>query len=492
MILNRFLRISWLPLLVAGVAVAQEADTIAAEDDPITVLDQVVPVADDESADIGPPDDLSVDEPVSDHERLIIEFERFKTLQSSGVYDEAENVAKRVVEISIRMYGPRSNDTAKALSNLALVQHQMANYEAARQNFQDAVDIISDNEDNLSEMLINPLTGLGGAELESGRPDLARRTYQQAVHVSHVNEGPHNIRQIQILEALAETNLRLGELDDAKNAQDMIYALNLRYYSNNALGMIPSLMRRAQWQRRTGHILDERATYRRVIRIIESQRGKEDMSLITPLVRLGQSYYFVDTSDSTSYQAGTLATGELYFKRAVRITEESAEPDWRKLSSTKLALGDYYNYRGDQGRARKAYREVWKMLSSDEERLAVRHEHLERAIALNAEPIPQYTGGATQNDRLHSDPELREGRIVVAYDINSRGRVENLKIVEANPADFSDIRSYIVREMRTRIHRPRFVDAQPADAPNQMLTHTFYYRQNELDKLRQNDEADES
>ena len=368
----------------------------------------------------------------------------------------------------------------------------MANYEAARQNFQNAVDIISDNEDNLSEMLINPLTGLGGAELESGRPDLARRTYRQAVHISHVNEGPHNLRQIQILEALAETNLRLGELNDAKNTQDMIYALNLRYYSDNALGMVPSLMRRAQWQRRTGHILDERATYRRVIRIIESQRGKDDMSLITPLVRLGQSYYFVDTSDSTPYPAGSLATGELYFKRAVRITEESPEPDWRTLASTKLALGDYYIYRGEQGRARKAYREVWNMLSGDEERLEMRRDHLESAIALNAEPIPQYTGGATQNDRLLSDPQLREGRIVIAYDINSRGRIENLKIVEANPADFSDIRSYLIREMRSRVHRPRYVDAQPTDEPNQMLTHTFYYRQNELEKLRQNAEADET
>jgi len=480
--------------LLACPLLAQEAVKGDEESDRITVLDQVVPVADEASAEdrpagddqdgAAPPESLSDDPELSDRERLLAEFDRYKELKAAGVYDEAENVAKRVVEMSIQQTGPTSNDTAKALSNLAIVQHGANNYEAAQQNFQASIDIITDNEDNLSALLINPLTGLGSAQLEGGRPDLASRTFGQAVHISHVNEGPHNLEQIFILEALAETNLRLGSVEDAKNNQDMIYALNLRHYTGNAMDMVPSLMRRAKWQRRTGYVLDERATYRRVIRIVEAENGKDDFSLIEPLTRLGQSYYYIDTSDSGSFQAAGIASGEMYFKRAVRIADDHPDSSWQTLAGAKLALGDYYNFRGDQGRARKVYREIWNMLSEDEERIAARQEALENITLLNEDTIPSYVGSATRNDRLVSDTGLREGRVVVSYDINTRGRVAALKIVEAEPTDFEEMRRFVIREIRTRVFRPRFVDAQPTETPNQLFSHTFYYQQEELDARR--------
>ena len=478
--------------LVAFAAPALAADEDDGADERITVLDQTVPVADDVDEVPGPPQEPDVEPELSTREHMLAEFERFKDLREAGVYDEALNSAKRVVEMSIVESGPRSSDTAKALSNLALVQHLLRDYESAQQNYQAAIDIVIDIEDNLSPSLINPLRGLGASQLESGRPDLARRTFGQAVHISHVNEGPHNLDQIALLEALAETNLRLGELEDARNTQDMIYALNLRYYRNRAIDMVPSLMRRAAWQQRTGHILDQRATYRRVIRILEDTKGKDDLSLVEPLTALGQSYYYVDTSDSTNYQTSSIASGEMYFKRALRIAEENPEADWQTLLRTKLALGDYYNFRGELGRARKTYREVWELASSDDERLALRDETLGTITPLNADPIPRYTAGATRNDQLIGDPNLREGRISVTFDVNQRGRVSNLRIIEQNPPDFDDMKSMIVREMRTRIYRPRFIDAEPTDTPGQMLTHTFYYLQDELDKMRAEAAADET
>lgn len=490
MTFNGFFRLVPIGLVALGLPLQAAQDD--AEDERITVLDQTVPVAEDPQAETGPPQDAELEPEPSTREQMLDEFERFKELREAGVYDEALNSAKRVVEMSIAETGARSRDTAKALSNLALVQHQLRDFESAQQNFQAAIDIVTDIEDNLSPNLINPLRGLGSSQLEAGRPDLARRTFGQAVHISHVNEGPHNLDQIAILEALAETNLRLGELEDARNTQDMIYSLNLRYYSSRAIDMVPSLMRRAAWQQRTGHILDQRATYRRIIRIIEDTKGKDHVSLVEPLTALGQSYYYVDTSDASTYQSSSIASGEMYFKRALRIAEDDPESDWQMLLRTKLALGDYYNFRGELGRARKTYREVWELASSDDERLALREEALGTITPLNADPIPRYTAGATRDDRLLGDPNLREGRISIVYDVNARGRVSSLKIVEQDPPDFDDMKSFIVREMRTRIYRPRFIDAEPTDTPNQLLTHTFYYLQDELDKMRAEAAADDT
>ena len=76
--------------------------------------------------------------------------------------------------------------------------------------------------------------------------------------MTHVNEGPHNIDQVELLENLAEVQLRMGDLEYARDLQETIFALNARRYDINSLEMIPSLMRRADWQHRAGFIFDER------------------------------------------------------------------------------------------------------------------------------------------------------------------------------------------------------------------------------------------
>ena len=468
--------------LFAVAALAQdEAGSDTTADEPITLLDQTVPVA-DEPAESGPPEVTEEDPEEAARRELTMAFERFGELRSQGILDEAENVAKQVIELSIRLNGRDSIDTAKALNNLAVVQHQSGNYEAAALNFEQAINIIRDIEDQLSDDLINPLKGLGAAQLAGGRPDLAYGTYTRAMHISHVNEGPHNLSQVDILEALAETNLRLGEVEDARNLQDQIYALHLRYYEDNAIEMVAPLMRLARWQRRTGYVLDERATYRRVIRIVEHVYDSNSLELIEPLTRLGESYFYADQQQS-AYAITTSASGEIYFKRAVRIAEESPESSWELMAATKLGLADYYTYRSDLGRARKTYRDVWQLLSLDEERLDRRREELESINLLLEDPLPRYIGGASVNDTAIGQG-LREGRVMVSYNITARGRVTGLQIVEATPTEFEDMQRLVSREVRGRIYRPRFENAEPVETPNQSFTHSFFYLQEALDELR--------
>ena len=476
MIFKRALQFSaFLSFTFSAFAIAQD------ESSPIdTLLDQTVPVAEE-----GPPEEDPALEGIDERELLLAEFARFQELKAGGALDEAENVAKRMIELSIRVSGPTSPDTAKALNNLAVVQHATGDFEAAQQNFSAAIEIIEDNEDKLNEGLINPLRGLGASQLGSGRPDMASRTFQRAVHISHVNEGPHNLDQIVILEALAETNLRLGLSKEAKNNQDMIYALHVRHFAGNSMAMVPPLMRRAAWQRRTGYVLDERTTYRRVIRIIESVNGKNDLSLIAPLMKLGESYFFIDTSDSSTYQAAVTASGEMYFKRAVRIAAEHPDADWVILAKAKIALGDYYNFQSNLNRARSHYSDAWHLMSKDEDRLDTRRETLEVLTPLNEKAIPRFAGNATSADQGPNDNNLREGQILATYDVDERGRVKSLKIVEARPREFTDVLRFIQRELRTRIYRPVFMDAEPVASPNQTLSHTFYYRQDELDAMRE-------
>lgn len=471
--------------LLLSIAVASHAQQDATDSDR-TPLDQVVPVAEENNDADG--SIAATDDRLSDEQRLVIEFDRYKRLIDDGAMDEADTSAKRIVEMAIKIYGPVSHETAKALNNLALVQNKNGQYEPAVQNFESAVEIIETLEDRLNERLVNPLTGLGAAQLGNDRPDLALRTFKRATHITHVNEGPHNIEQVEILESTAEAILRMGDAKGARSMLNRIHILNVRHFENNELALLPSLMRRANWQHRAGYYNDERATYRRAIRILELKLGKDDPQLILPLSMLGRSFYFVDMSETKAQSHGLATTGETYFKRAARIAEASDDLNWRELVDTKLALADHYTFVESYNRARKIYGEVWLELSGDEERLTTRADLLELPTALMAEPLPSHVGNIADSGKPRE--QLLTGKIRVDYNVSTRGRVRNIR-TEAIPEEFTDMQRIVHREIRRRVFRPKMADGNLQVSENLVFEHSFFYRQSDLDKLKKPTEQSE-
>ena len=459
-------------ILLSFVAVAEGQDLDI--DEVIDPTEQTVAVA-EEAPPMVPDDTLAG----ATEEQLLEEFARYRRLVQAGTYDEADNAAKRIVEMTIRIYGPSSRETASALNNLGVVQHSTGQYDAAIQNFTSAVEIIELVEDRLNGSLVNPLKGLGASQLASGRPDQARKTFYRAAHITHVNEGPHNLDQVEILESIAETYIRMGDTKEARNALDRIHILNVKHFEENPIGLLPSLMNRAAWQHRAGYYSDERATYRRAIRIIESSAGKKDKSLVEPLRRLGESFYYLDIS--LDQNTRVMSTGEIYFKRAARIAEKSDDIDWRENVTARLSLADYYIFTETMTRAKNIYSSVWQDLSVDEERLALRSELFSDPVPIKTDPLPMYAGGASNEGA--SPDNIAAGRIVVQYSVSARGRVRNLQS-EALPAEFSDMQRAVHREIRSRAYRPRVVDGKPVESLDVVFEHPFSYRITDLEALR--------
>lgn len=440
--------------------------------------------------DVGPDADPDTDTDDINEDSLNAEFNRYRLLMTSGAYDEADSVAKRVIELAIRLHGPRSSETAKALTNLAIVQHHIKQYEAAQQNFQSAVEIIEDVEDRLNAQLVNPLRGLAVAQLEGGRPDLASITFNRAVHVTHVNEGPHNLDQLELLESLAEVSVRLGQYDEARDIQNSIFALNSRHHRNDSLELIPSMIKRAKWQHRVGFIYDEQATYRSVIRIIEAKVGKTSLQLIEPLILLGRSYFYFDQSGQQPFREPTASGGEVYFKRAARIADENPDATWEVVTVATLALGDHFMQIGNPQRANKIYVNAWELLSADEARLDTRREKLEKNVVLKMRQLPEYVGDAQSETTKRDDDPVLTGKVSLLYNISVRGRATDVKLLETEPSDFVEMQKLVQRELRKRVFRPRYFEANPIATPDQIFEHTFFYHQSDLDALR--DESSDS
>lgn len=463
-------------LVLAGsiAAQAQEGDA-----EMPGLLDQTVPVADEPLEPEARTDELS-------QEVLLAEFARFKRLLAERAFDEADSSAKRVVEMAIRLHGPQSRETARALHNLALVQYNNEQHEAAIQNFTSTIEILETLEDRLHSDLVNPLRGLGAAQLGAGRPDLAVATFDRATHITHVNEGPHNIEQVEILESLAESNLRMGDADATRDVLERINLLNTRHFEGNPLGIVPSLMRRAQWQHRAQYYTDERVTYRRIIRIIETSLSKDAVELVEPLRRLGESFYYFNPMGDTSNIQPVSMSGESYLRRAVRIAEGAEDYPWQDLAGVRLALADHYNFIGSPSRSRKAYIEIWESLSDGADQLQARRELLEQPILLRLGPLPRFIDGRANNSPVTD--EFLVGTVTVEYTVAPNGRVRNIRS-QVTPPEFSDMQRTVHREMRQRVFRPKLVEGEPVMSDILSFEHQFYYRQADLDALQDESES---
>ena len=431
--------------------------------------------------DVDPASEAQPQRPATEDD-VLREHARFIALLEEQNYDAADVAAKRVIEMSIKVFGPQSQETAKALINLAVVQNANQQYEAAIQNFTSSIEIIETLEDRLNSQLVNPLKGLGTAQLGAGRPDLAAKSYGRATHITHVNQGPHNIEQVEILESLAEANVRLGDVDAARDVLDRIHILNVRHFSDDALGLLPSLMRRASWQHRAGYYNDERATYRRAIRIIEDSAGKDDPRLVDPLIKLGESFYYFEPLASSSPQYYSGASGETYLKRARRIAERSDDFPWLELATTKLALADFYVYTEAHSRAKNLYEEVWEELSTDNERLAMRAELMGQPRPIWTETLPPSTPGAAGPNRR--DGEIQTGVVTVTFDVTTRGRARVYES-QVDPPEFTDMENVVEREIRRRVYRPMIVDGDTRESDQQVFTHEFQFSRSEWEEMRE-------
>jgi hypothetical protein len=496
-----------LALLTAGVAAAQDPDPAGDEqaDEPeLVTIDQLPQsgveeanepelVSIDELPQSGDEDDFdevdseeSLPPQISAKETNLDElrrsFELYKSAIATGSYSEADTLAKRMVELAIGLYGLDSHESAKALTNLGLVQQKNKEYNSAVLNFTAAIGIIERIEDRLNSELINPLRGLGAAQLGAGRPDLARDAFGRAVHVSHVNEGPHNLMQIDVLEDLAETYLSVGETDEALDIHQFIYNLESRNIDLKSEEFIPALERQAEWLHRMSIYEKERMTWRRIIHILESTRGKKDLSLIAPLTGLGKSYLYVTEVMAESFVSPAVTSGDTYLKRALRIAQDNPDATWQQLQESTIALGDYYTLTARAKKAELSYVNSWLLLSGDEDRLATRSSRLEQSHLLRSVYPPKYYNSQRTDDGKEAPDSFEMGTIIVGYNISDRGATRQIGVIDADPPGLEEMEYSVKREVRRMIYRPRMADGVTVDTPNQSYVHEFYYRLSDLPK----------
>ncbi len=442
------------------------------------IMAMAMPAAADDAADAmpeaGDAESLPItaaepeDEAAGPNGELDRAFRTYRRLYDSGRYASAIEAGKRVVVLSIEANGRDNLQTARALTNLAIAQQKNGEYEAAVQNYAAAIDIVERVESRLSKHLVNPLRGLGNAYLDAGRPDEAILVYDRAVHLTHVNSGPQNLDQVDLLDALAESFVRLQDLEEASEIQDLSYQLYARRFGADSAEILPALQRRARWLHRLGLFGQERDAWNQAIDVIEAEHGEDDLRLIEPLNGLARTYLY-DVEQAVTNR------GEWALRRALEIAENHPESTPALVADRLIDTGNYHTLRGEAQKARRSYRRAWELLSGNDSLAAIRDRRFDRPVMIRSARAPAYVDEETNPlvNPVYRDREFDQGVVVADYTVNTRGRTEDIDVIESEPPGLMD--AEVKRAVRRLVYRPRYVDGQPVSTPGQTLRHRYSY-----------------
>ena len=196
--------------------------TIAAENDETPEITSVTLAANVLTTD-------NVLEPaVLPEDEILHLFGLYREARTTGMWDEAEVLAKQIVQLTITTHGPRSRQTAHALTDLGEMQSDNGDFDAAMLNLAQAIEIIEFLDDYLSKDLLGPLNAMASVQMQAGAADLAAQSWNRALHITHVNMGPHNYEQIETLYSLGRLYARAGASKELKKIRRRIEYLRSR------------------------------------------------------------------------------------------------------------------------------------------------------------------------------------------------------------------------------------------------------------------------
>ena len=382
--------------------------------------------------------------------------------------ERALEIAKQIVTLTAEFYGESHESVSQALTNLAIVQAENTNFGAAIENYGAAIRARERGSKSIvSPELINPLRGLAGAYMALNEIELAIPIYERAIHISHVNEGPNNLDQVELIDALSRAYFFQGELDTASDMQDAIFRLRQRRFDDNPDQYIDALVQRSAWYSRLGNWEEAVQAYRRLERTISKQYGAEDIRLIEPLVSLANAAIMIPEAGEPALNEGRRAIA-----RAVRIARAHAEDDQERFARTLVDQGDWLSSLNQTRHSRLPYREAWNLLNDDPDLHNVRDE-------LFAAPVPvvrvrfRSVYGQRVNESIDPERFPQRGFADVAFDVDPLGRPLNVRIVDGNPPGLMD--GHLRRQIRRFRFRPAFSNGQPYTYTGLTYRHPFRY-----------------
>jgi len=481
-----------------GGAEAAPADIgVAAEPDAVSPVDAAAPAPPEAAEappaipdeDIGPPanftgpavDEESESDRGADPDDEFIEpriaaYRRMVDLMEQRRFEEAVRAAQQALTLSEQEFGAENVRLVAAINNLATAHMMNGDLDMAEAAYKRSLALTQRREGILSKRLINIYVGLGATYNRAGLYEQSAEAFKRALRINHVNEGFYNFDQFKIRDGLTEANIGMDELEEANFHQEIQVEINKRKLGADNPDIAPAMYKLGRWYERSGQIELARLIYTDARRLLYSAYGKDDVVLVDALVGISSTY------DSQ----GLVAESANALKRALQILERQEERNYLRSADLLVKLGDLYNRYGKRNSAASNYERAWQELSTNEDFEQQRDDYFrepQRIGGLGFRSL-RFGPGVVEDSDL-----LRDGFVLLSYDVDDTGRVQDAQVIESDPPELMD--SKAKRALQRSLFRPRMRDGLTVATDGLVYRHEFrYLPEQQLDDERDRGDLD--
>jgi tetratricopeptide (TPR) repeat protein len=389
--------------------------------------------------------------------RLEVQIE-FVELVKQNRFEEALPLAEEIIPLTTAEFGSPSTELATALSNLAIVQRNLEDYEASKDTFLRAIDMYREVEGPYAESVISPLISLGANYRATGDYAQALGLFQEARTVNRRSFGLLNPDQVDIVYHIAATLASMQQYEEAQMQQEDALRLMERVYGTDTMEVLPYIYEYAEWLVSTFQFEPARVQYVRAMDIIRARDDEESIELVEPLTEIGNSYRVQKLAEGRGISA---------LKRALEIAEERRDEDPVALARVLRDIGDWYTAFSRIGATGEEYERAWQILGEVDNGEELREAWFAEPNYVLRE-YPSNRGLAEPGD-----PNAVEGYVRVIFDVDAAGEALNVRVLEADPPEFKD--TTMVRSIRRSRFRPRVVDGELVYSSGLIRNFTFHY-----------------
>lgn len=465
-------------LCLAGLAIAQEqaeapelSQAPETPDQPLEVLEGEADT--DEVVEPPPPQFPDLDRDMADPNApyrapaapspgmRIAVHKRMVALIEAERYAEAVDAGRDVVKLTEREFGPDSIEMAAPLDNLATAQMLAGDLISAEQTYRLAIGTVAQHEGQLSPRLINAYVGLGSTYNRAGLHEKAEEAFSAALRLNNVNEGFYNLEQMPIRDGLTETYIGLQKMEEANFQQTVQLEIHQRRLGEDNPEIAPAMYKLARWYERSNQPDAARYTYQRAQRLIRKAYGRDSVEMVAAYEGLADTYE----------RQGDIPGSASHLKKALTIVEAQEQVDRPRQAELLIRLGELYGSSGRYDTANAYYERGWQALTVEAGYEDLRAE-------LFDEPV-RISGLGWQDLRFASGNSvdwslLSDGYVLMRYDVDERGRTEDIVVIEADPEGLMEKR--LMDALKRAYFRPRLADGVAVAVEDVLYRHDFRYQ----------------
>ena len=160
-------------------------------------------------------------------------------------------------------------------------------------------------------------------------------SHQQLLELYEREYGAHDIRLIEVLSNLAESQLELSALSAARDLLKRALKLQQQHYDENAIEITATRNRLAEVYRDLGDTKQAKALWSEVLLGQQRHYGLEHINTVATLVNLAEAYS--DQTDENNDING-IYQGKILLKRALKITERHYGENYVKTTELRYRL----------------------------------------------------------------------------------------------------------------------------------------------------------